>query len=199
MPVPGAGGDADEEKVAAGDISSESGPLQLEPPNVEEEIAQQPNIKAPAEERPEIACPIRNRAPPQRHGHMRYHGYGATFTDDPTPLEDVTKRPDGSTWKEAMDVELNAFQLGAFSPTKLPSRRKDIPYEWVFAVKRNETGELFKYSARVVAKGFCLIAWKDFDEVFAPVSKHATFSACCCQLLQAMLYTCSKLTSKLHS
>jgi Reverse transcriptase (RNA-dependent DNA polymerase) len=32
-----------------------------------------------------------------------------------------------------------------------------------------------KYRARLVAKGFRQIAGKDFDEVFAPVSRHATF------------------------
>jgi Reverse transcriptase (RNA-dependent DNA polymerase) len=45
----------------------------------------------------------------------------------------------------------------------------------VFKIKRNEKGQILKYRARLVAKGFKQIAGQDFSEVFAPVSKHATF------------------------
>jgi hypothetical protein len=65
--------------------------------------------------------------------------------------------------------------LDTFTPTQLPPGRKAIPCKWVFKVKRSEKGELIKYRARLVSKGFRQIAGKDFDEVFTPVSKHATF------------------------
>jgi hypothetical protein len=75
-----------------------------------------------------------------------------------------------------MDVELKAFQeLGTFKATQLPPGRQAIPCKWVFKVKRNGIGELIKYRVHLVAKGFRQIVGKDFDEVFAPASKHATF------------------------
>ena len=75
-----------------------------------------------------------------------------------------------------MDAKLKALQqLGTFTPVQLPPGRQAIPCKWVFKVKRDEKGRLIKYRARLVAKEFRQIAGRDFDEVFAPVSKHATF------------------------
>ena len=66
-------------------------------------------------------------------------------------------------------------EFGTLSQATLPPGRKAIPCKWVFKIKRDEKGELIKYRARLVATGFKQIAGKDFSEVFAPGSKHATF------------------------
>jgi hypothetical protein len=171
---------------AAAEESTEEGipedPVQAEEnedPQEAEVQVNNPVVQEQAQEEGQVRAspyPRRNRAPPQRLGHMYNHGYMATLTDDPMTLAEVKERPDWPSWKAAMDVELKALQeLGTFTPTQLPPGRKAIPCKWVFKVKRNEKGELIKYRARLVAKGFRQIAGKDFDEVFAPVSKHATF------------------------
>lgn len=51
----------------------------------------------------------------------------------------------------------------------LPKDRKAIKCEWVFKVKRNTDGQISKYKARSVAKGFIQRPGIDFDETFAPV------------------------------
>jgi hypothetical protein len=171
-----------EENIAEGN-SGNAGPSQEGGYEAEQDDEvdkeQQPAVQdqPPAEEQIRASpYPRRNRAPPQRLGEVYNHGYTATLTDDPMTLAEVQNRPDWPFWEAAMDVELKALQeLGTFTPTQLPPARKAIPCKWVFKVIRNDLGELLKYRARLVAKGFRQIAGKDFDEVFAAVSKRAFF------------------------
>lgn len=82
-------------------------------------------------------------------------------------MKEVQSRPDWPAWKNAIDIELKALQeLGTFTPTSLPPGRKAIPCRWVFKIKRDEKGDVIKYTARLVAKGFKQVAGKDFDVVF---------------------------------
>jgi hypothetical protein len=56
----------------------------------------------------------------------------------------------------------------------LPSGCKAIGLKWVFKVKRDPTGKIVKYKARLIAKGYAQIQGVDYDEVFAPVARLET-------------------------
>jgi hypothetical protein len=45
-----------------------------------------------------------------------------------------------------------------------------VTLKWVYKLKRNEAGEIVKYKARLVARGFVHQEGIDFDEVFTPVA-----------------------------
>jgi len=51
---------------------------------------------------------------------------------------------------------------------KLPEGRKPIEYKWVFTKKYNDKGELEKYKARLVIKGFKQIEGIDYDKIYSP-------------------------------
>ena len=53
----------------------------------------------------------------------------------------------------------------------LPHGHQPIALKWVYKLKKNEAGEVIKYKARLVARGFVQQADVDFDEVFAPVAR----------------------------
>jgi hypothetical protein len=62
--------------------------------------------------------------------------------------------------------------------------------KWVYKVKRDVQGNVKRYKFRLVAKGFLQKQGVDFEEVYAPVSKHTT--------LRAMLAIVAQQELELH-
>ena len=58
--------------------------------------------------------------------------------------------------------------------TDLPKGHKTIGVKWVFKTKLKENGEVDKYKARLIAKGYKQEHGIDYIEVFAPVARHDT-------------------------
>jgi hypothetical protein len=115
---------------------------------------------------------IRN-APPTWYD--TFVGASTSLSDEPATLTEVKMRPDYAQWVQAMDVELaSLLSNGTYSLVDLPFGRSPVPSERVFKVKRDANGNIDRYKSRLGAKGFRQIAGKDYDGVYAPVSRHAT-------------------------
>ncbi len=56
----------------------------------------------------------------------------------------------------------------------LPQGQKSIGIKWVFKTKLKANGEVDKYKARLVVKGYKQEYGIDYTEVFAPVARHDT-------------------------
>lgn len=81
-------------------------------------------------------------------------------------------------WQQAMDDEMaSLLSLGTWELATLPAGARALPVKWVYKVKRDPKGNLERFKARLVVKGFAQRPGIDFQEVFAPVSKHTTFRA----------------------
>src|SRR5690606_25365898 len=50
-----------------------------------------------------------------------------------------------------------------------PTNRKIVDCKWVYKVKTDANGNLERYKARLVARGFTQVPGQDFDEIFSPV------------------------------
>ena len=74
-----------------------------------------------------------------------------------------------------MGIELNTFkEIGLYQEVKIPPNRKIINSKWVFKIKRGPNGEINKYKAHLVAKGYTQIEGLNYTDTFAPVTKFTT-------------------------
>ena len=77
-----------------------------------------------------------------------------------------------SKWVKAMDEEIKAIEKNeTWELADLPKGKKTIGVKWVYKKKMNPKGEVERYKARLVVKGYRQKAGIDYDEVFAPVAR----------------------------
>ncbi|GJS95962.1 ribonuclease H-like domain-containing protein [Tanacetum coccineum] len=71
-------------------------------------------------------------------------------------------------WVDVVEFEaLN--RNNTWSITCLPKGRKPIGSKWIFKIKDKASGEIERYKARQVAKGFSQRECIDYDETFIPI------------------------------
>ncbi|GJS78106.1 NB-ARC domains-containing protein [Tanacetum coccineum] len=80
-----------------------------------------------------------------------------------------------SNWIDAMNAEIEALNENhTWVITNLPPGRKAIGNKWIFEIKYKSSGDIDRYKARLVVKGFNQKEGIDFDETFSPVVKMST-------------------------
>lgn len=78
-------------------------------------------------------------------------------------------------WRKAMDEEMEAINKnGTWKLKELPDGAKKIGVKWIYKTKFKENGEVDKYKARLVVKGYAQEYEVDYTEVFAPVAHMET-------------------------
>jgi transposase InsO family protein len=93
---------------------------------------------------------------------------------EPT-YEEAKKRSDWPMWKDAIAKELAALKAaGTWKVVERPMNRNVVDSKWVFRVKKNAGGEIEKWKARLVARGFSQVYGVDYFETFAPVARLAS-------------------------
>ena len=91
---------------------------------------------------------------------------------DPTNFQEPAGH---QKWKQAMDAEIQSIEWNhTWSLTALPVGAKAIGVKWIYKTKLNELGEVDKYKARLVVKGYAQEYGVDYTEVFAPVARMDT-------------------------
>ena len=97
--------------------------------------------------------------------------------DDPT-LNQAMACIHRERWLEAMLDELHFLsEHGVFELCELPAGCRPLPAKWVLKIKRGAQGEIERFKARYVAKGFDQVYGVDFFETWAPLGRYATLRA----------------------
>lgn len=74
-----------------------------------------------------------------------------------------------------MDSEMEALERnGTWDLVAPPRARPLVTCKWLFKLKRDADGNVTRYKARLVARGFSQIAGLDYTDTFAPVTRHST-------------------------
>lgn len=111
---------------------------------------------------------------PDRFGDFVTYSSRADF--EPKTLKQAINCADADKWKKAMQDEIKSInQNKTWDLVKLPKNKRAIGCKWVYKLKRDESGHVCTYKARLVAQGFSQKFGEDYDEVFAPVARSATF------------------------
>nr|GEU58299.1 amino acid permease 3-like [Tanacetum cinerariifolium] len=115
---------------------------------------------------------MRNNSNIQQNPH-----YGKNYDSfEPSSFEEASKDPN---WIHAMNDEMHAlYENDTWCLTDIPTGRKPIGSEWVFRIKYKSDGEIDRYQARLVAKGFGQKEEIDYEETFSLVfsKRHIGFN-----------------------
>ena len=88
-------------------------------------------------------------------------------TDEPMSYEEASRE---EAWKKAMIEEMQAIdRSNSWELVPPPIRCKPIGLKWIFKLKRNSDGDVVRYKARLVVKGYSQKHGIDYNEVFAPL------------------------------
>jgi hypothetical protein len=95
--------------------------------------------------------------------------------DNPT-VKEALQRQDKELWVQAINAELRSvFEKQVYEECELPPGRKALTMRIVLKIKRDVYGNVEKYKARLVVRGFLQKEGIDFDEIFAPTAQCASF------------------------
>lgn len=79
-------------------------------------------------------------------------------------------------WEQAMQEEYNSLlENKTWEVVDRPTNRKVLTSRWVFKRKLGSDGDVARYKARFVVRGFSQIYGLDFDETYASVVKSASY------------------------
>lgn len=89
---------------------------------------------------------------------------------EPVSYRDAMECRAGRKWDKAAKEELAGLEeMGTWELVPRTSGQRALPSKWVFKLKRDINGNVERYKARLVVKGFRQKEGVDYNEVFAPV------------------------------
>ena len=95
---------------------------------------------------------------------------------DPQSYSEAMRSPDSRKWKEAIQTEYDSLmENGTWKIVDLPPGRKALTTKWVLKKKLGPDGEILKYKARMVARGFQQVEGYDYTETYSGVVKAAAY------------------------
>ncbi|XP_027903718.1 uncharacterized protein LOC114163612 [Vigna unguiculata] len=88
-------------------------------------------------------------------------------------------------WMKAMKEEIESIKRNhTWELTELPAGKKPITLKWVYKSKINPQGEVVRYKAELVGKGFLQQAGINYGKVFSPVVRIETIRLMVCVAAQ---------------
>lgn len=91
-------------------------------------------------------------------------------TEDPQSFKEAMDGEEKKEWLEAMQEEMDSmYRNKVWKLVKRPADKNIVSCKWVFRTKRKPNGDIERYRARLVARGFSQVEGIDYNETYAPV------------------------------
>ena len=101
--------------------------------------------------------------------------HALALSEDEPKLREALNGEERVAWTDAINAELSQMEkVKAWEPVIAPSDANIIPSLFVFRRKRNNTGKIVRYKARLVVKGYKQKFGVDYTETFAPTVRAPT-------------------------
>src|SRR5579871_5678832 len=82
----------------------------------------------------------------------------------------------GKEWEQAIQAECNSLMKnGAWELVQPPHGANIVTCKWVFKMKHDANGNVVRFKARLVARGFSQVYDIDYMDTYAPVAKLTTY------------------------
>lgn len=99
----------------------------------------------------------------------------ANIDSDPLTVREAMAHHSSAQWKRAMADEIKSLKENkTWLLVDLPVGKKPIQSKWVFKRKFDKEGNISKYKARLVVKGFTQKEGIDYTETFSPVARYGS-------------------------
>ncbi len=97
---------------------------------------------------------------------------------EPHNLAEAKRRPDWPLWEQVIREELATLHAaGTWTLEHAPPRANVIGSKWVFKAKKDASGKVVRYKARLVAQGFSQVEGVDYFDTYTPVARLASSRA----------------------
>jgi hypothetical protein len=107
---------------------------------------------------------------------------------EPSTFEEAANQ---QVWMDAMMEEYSSIMRNdVWEIVPRPDGNSLVTSRWTFKIKHVADGNIEKYKARFVARGFSQKEGVDYEETFAPVAKYAS--------IRAVISTTSKMGWRIH-
>lgn len=110
--------------------------------------------------------------PPER---LTYISSNVSSIAEPKTYKEAISSVHRNEWIQAMNEEMSSLKANkTWDIVDKPDNANIVGCKWTFKIKRDVTGKIQRFKARLVAQGFSQKFGFDYDEVFAPVVRQAT-------------------------
>ena len=125
---------------------------------------------------------LRASRPQLRGGPRQQHYYGSIHTtqqasdnDESLTYQQVMSSPHRDDWLTAIRNELNSLiKARTWRYVTKPPTANLVGCKWIFKIKRDKDGNIAKFKARLVARGFTQVYGIDYAETYAPVARYSS-------------------------
>jgi hypothetical protein len=107
---------------------------------------------------------------------------------EPSSFEEATGQ---HVWKDAMVEEYQSIMMNdVWDIVSRPKGKSVVTFKWIYKIKHAADGNIKKYKARFVARGFSQKEGVDYRETFAPVAR--------CTSIRAVISLASIMGWRIH-